>query len=545
MRAVAYYPKPMKRLTLVSFIMLTLGACQSLPNLPHTPDSMALTHRALLPAHDTRLGVAVDEQSAHYPQMSGYYPIVTGADAFASRSVLADMAEHSIDAQYYIWHNDEAGQLMLKDLWQAAERGVVVRLLLDDFNNTPELDALLWRFSQHHNIQVRLMNPAAHRTLRFLDFITRPKQMNARMHNKSMIYDNRVAIIGGRNIGNEYLNNDKRTHFADLDVLLIGGVVNDIDTSFESYWQSSVAYDIETIVKAPKVALDFISSLDEVSPPPESLLERLQGDKKDDEAQRELTLRRYRSAVANSTIGEDLLGKRVPFRWSPMRFVADNPKKLTLTAKDDELLIHQASPILGKPTQSLDVISSYFVPTHDGVAALTHLAKSGVRVRILTNSYDATDVGAVHSGYAHHRRALLSGGVRLFELRSTAGLGDDNKNRLVRTKGETTTSLHAKAFSVDGKSVFIGSYNVDPRSANINTELGVIITDERLAGQMAQAMGDGLLHEAYEVKLGKDGLEWHTVINDTPVVYTDEPNMTLLNRFGVWFLSWLPIDWLL
>lgn len=185
------------------------------------------------------------------------------------------------------------------------------------------------------------------------------------------------------------------------------------------------------------------------------------------------------------------------------------------------------------------------MPTHDGVAALTHLAKSGVRVRILTNSYDATDVGAVHSGYAHHRRALLSGGVRLFELRSTAGLGDDNKNRLVRTKGETTTSLHAKAFSVDGKSVFIGSYNVDPRSANINTELGVIITDERLAGQMAQAMGDGLLHEAYEVKLGKDGLEWHTVINDTPVVYTDEPNMTLLNRFGVWFLSWMPIDWLL
>lgn len=517
-------------------IAILLDGCAFLPPAPHTDDSIALTKK-IQQYQPAKQGLShiIGEQIQHYPQLSGYYPIATGANAFASRSILTDMATQSIDVQYYIWHNDEAGQLMLKDLWEAAERGVIVRFLLDDINSSDRLDNVLANFAKHPNIAVRLVNPGVYRKRRELNYLTSPTRMNRRMHNKSMTFDRHVSIIGGRNVGDEYLNNNQASNFADLDVLLIGSVVPKINESFDDFWQSPLSYDIETLVVAKPKKLD---------------LGRYYKDntKKNTAPKDQQALKTYREAIATSTIGDDLLSKKIPFRWTKIEFVGDQSSKLSGNHHAHSNLVHQLQQHFGTPTKNLSIISSYFVPTKEGTQGLVRLAKQGVSVQILTNSYDATDVGLVHSGYANHRKALLQAGVRLFELKSTA-IPQDNtgseRNTLWRTRGQTTTSLHAKAFAVDADKVFIGSYNVDPRSANLNTEMGVIVYDNELAEQVHEAFGDGLLEQAYELKLKDDKIQWHTIENGQAVVYDKEPFMQLGDKVGIYLIAYLPIEWLL
>lgn len=519
-------------------VLVSLTSCTSLPDRPHTQASIALTQQVhSLKNQDqttsvgNHLSQAIGEQTAKHPSLSGYYPIATGANAFAARSILADMATKTIDVQYYIWHNDEAGQLMLKDLWEAAERGVLVRFLLDDFNNNPKLDELLAHFDAHPNIAVRLVNPASQRRWRFVNFLTNPQRMNRRMHNKSMTFDGRISILGGRNIGNEYLNNGDQSQFADLDVLLIGPVVADIAKSFDDYWDAGFSYDIGTLMDKPQG--DFLSALE------------VDVNRKQRASEEEQALRTYRQAVADSTIGQDLLNKQLAFRWAVIDFLADDAKKLQGDIGQEGLLVSKLRQKLGTPTRQFSVVSSYFVPTDAGTKGLIDLANQGVKINILTNSYDATDVGAVHSGYAHHRKSLLKSGIRLYELKSTARRDDGKDNKLWRTRGRTTTSLHAKAFAIDGHKVFIGSYNVDPRSANINSELGVLIYDNRLASRLHDAFSDTMKNQAYEVILNDGKLQWHTIENGQEQILDNEPNMHLSDKLGVAALYLLPIDWLL
>lgn len=477
------------------------------------------------------LAASISEQHKNHPELSGYYPIVTGANAFASRSILTGMAEKSIDVQYYIWHNDQAGQLLLKDLWEAADRGVIVRLLLDDFNTDAKLDEHLRRFVSHPNISVRIINPLVYRKFQSLNFITGMPRINRRMHNKSMTFDKQITIIGGRNIGNEYLSNDQNSQFADLDVLLIGRVVNDISQSFNSYWDSAMSFDIETLVKSDDKAGDFLTSLDKI--------------KGDEASGPRSSLSVYKAAIEDSTIDSDLINKRVPFRWSDMQFLSDDVGKLSKTAAPNSNLVHQLRTLLGTPTQQLTIISSYFVPTKDGVAALVQLAEKGIKIRILTNSFDATDVTAVHSGYSQWRPALLKAGIKIYELKSTAS-EEKRENKLWRARSQSSTSLHAKTFAVDDHQVFIGSYNVDPRSANINTEMGVIINDDELAKQLHSALDDDLLDQAYEVTISDTGqLQWQTLENGRIVIYNKEPRVDLADHIWLTIMSWLPIDWLL
>ena len=527
---------------IIVFLTFLVAGCQSLPHTPHLPKSLELTERIQQHHHNTKNALSIVEK---YNNTSGYHLISTGADAFAARSVLTDMAKKTIDVQYYIWHADEAGLLMLKDLWQAAQRGVMVRLLLDDFNSSPALDQHLLYFSSHPNIAVRLVNPFSYRTFRPINYLTKPARINARMHNKSMTFDNHASIIGGRNIGNEYLNNAKNNTFADLDVLVVGDVVKDISQSFESYWQSDLAYDIETLVKnkntTPTTNTKQIIGAD---------IDAALSASKDERA-----LRTYRSAVKNATISHELLQKKLTFEWVNMTFLADDVKKLNQSAAYSEYLVEQLRQKVGRPKKRLSIISSYFVPTKDGVKTLTTLAKSGVQISILTNSFDATDVGAVHAGYGHWRKTLLKAGIRLYELKSTAKNSIEDENKLWRTKQTTTTSLHAKAFAIDDNQVFIGSYNIDPRSANINTELGIIITDTELAVQLHHALNNtpknkqattNILKQAYEVQLDtKDKLIWRTIENDQEIIYYQEPKMNIPEKTGVTLLSILPLDWLL
>lgn len=532
----------------VSLCMAMLSGCQSLPNTAHLEKSLIITQKSqlahtrndiqktLIASNTTKLysdNTHSQHQGSHL--LSGYYPIGTGANAFASRSILTNRASHTIDIQYYIWHNDEAGQMMIKTLWKAAERGVIIRLLLDDFNSSPQLDELLLAFAKHPNIAVRLVNPMTHRKFRTLNYLTNPARINRRMHNKSMTFDNQISIIGGRNIGDEYLNNAKNNNFTDMDVLLIGPVVNDITKSFETYWMSASSYDIEAIAKPSDRPIKDITSYISFKTKDGNLTT----------AQQTQTFKAYQHAIKTSTISEYLLNQRIPFRWAKIEFLADDAGKLTKSADLDTHLLSLLQTRLGRPHQRLSIISSYFVPTKNGVRTLIRLAKSGVKISILTNSFDATDVGAVHAGYGHWRQVLLSAGIHLYELKSTAVSGKQNSNKFWRNK--QTTSLHAKAFAVDNKQVFIGSYNIDPRSANINTELGVLIYDERLAKQLHNAFDKQyLLNQAYKVVLTKKNtLEWHTLEHGKYIIYQTEPNMNLKDRAGIAIMSIMPIDWLL
>lgn len=535
--------RTLARLALLG-VSLCLSACQTLPSTPHLDKSLKLSqsakqHIAAQTGDELSLSSLVKAHTDAHPKLSGYYPIATGANAFAARSILSDMATKTIDVQYYIWHNDEAGQLMLKDLWEAAQRGVKVRLLLDDMNSSAQFDQVLLRLAQHPNIAVRLINPMPYRKFRSVNYLTRPKKVNARMHNKSMTFDNRISVIGGRNIGNEYLNNTITSNFADLDVLLVGSVVQDINQSFEGYWSSPLSFDIETLAKDQNKQLNRL-----IIP---SVFNEFENSK--NASSRERALRSYRTAMQDSTIGVDLLQKRLPFRWTKIELFVDPVEKLS-NAKDTrtEHIVGKLQRKIGKPNSQFSIISSYFVPTKDGVKTLAVLARNGIKINILTNSFDATDVGIVHAGYAHWRNDLLKSGVNLYEIKSTATSVAAENNKFWRTKSLTSTSLHAKAFAIDDRLVFIGSYNIDPRSANINTELGVLIHDKQLAEQLHQALSDhdAMMRQAYRLKLNPKGrIEWHTIEHDQPKIYRSEPKTSLSDRAGVVLLSWLPIDWLL
>ena len=549
-------------LSLALGLSLSLSACQILPKQPHLPESEALSarvnalyqdngnqaranppsghqqqeadpvDRAAIAIANANLVAAISEQNEIHPELSGYHPIVTGANAFASRSILTDMATRSIDAQYYIWHDDQAGQLMLKDLWEAAERGVIVRLLLDDFNNSAQFDQHLLRFATHPNIAVRIVNPLMHRKFQALNYVTGLPRINRRMHNKSMIFDKQITIIGGRNIGNEYLSNDQNSQFADLDVLLIGKVVADIDNSFSSYWSAPISFDIQTLASLDKNATtDFLTGLDKLND--------------DEKNNTQSSLAVYQAAIEDSSIDIDLINKQVPFRWTDMQFLSDDVGKLTKSVPTNTNLVQQLRLLLGTPSKELTIISSYFVPTKDGVNTLVQLAESGVDIKILTNSFDATDVTAVHSGYSQWRPKMLRAGIKIYELKSTAS-EEKRDNKLWKARSQSSTSLHAKTFAIDDHQVFIGSYNVDPRSANINTEMGVIINDDELAQQLHEALSDDLLGQAYEVKLLDNGqLQWHTLENGENIIYDAEPRVDFTDHIWLKIMSWLPIDWLL
>lgn len=543
------------RLILSGLFIVTLSACSTLPKTPHIAKSIELTksitahydNKSNQPSLDplqAQLVESITQQKRSHPNLSGYHPIVTGADAFAARSELTDLATESIDVQYYIWHNDQAGQLLLKQLWQAADRGVVVRFLLDDFNNNAALDKHLIRFASHPNIAVRLINPMSFRKFQTLNYFTDLRRINHRMHNKSMTFDRHLSIIGGRNVGDEYLSNNTNSQFADLDVLLIGDVVQDINESFEQYWRSPISYDIETLVKKKghKLPVDasndpqtntknFIASLNKIYP--EKSMANSDG------------LSVYNRAVERSTIDSDLINQQVPFRWAKMTFLSDDVEKLLKNTHPEVHLVAQLRDLLGTPTQNLSIVSSYFVPTKDGVNTLIKLAQQGVKVRILTNSFNATDVSAVHAGYAQWRIPLLQAGIEIYELKAIASK-EDRENKLWRARSQSSTSLHAKAFAVDDHSVFIGSYNVDPRSANINTEMGVVIEDDELALKLHKAISDDLLNQAYKVVLTDQGrLQWQTLENSQLIYHNKEPHIDLVDSLWINIMSSLPIDWLL
>ena len=497
-----------------------VGACTALP-----PQDGRVASQALADTGATRIGKAVVPLAAAHPGLSGVHVLADGRDAFAARITMAETAERSLDVQYYIWRNDTTGTLMLDALRGAAARGVRVRLLLDD-NNTAGLDGALALLAAQPNVEVRLFNPYASRHARVLGLLSDFGRLNRRMHNKSFTVDGQATIVGGRNVGDEYFDATGEVLFADLDSLAVGAVVTEVERDFDRYWNSLSAYPLQALVAAPdaQAADELRRQGGALATAPAALA--------------------YMKAMRDSGFVAELMQKTLPLVWVPVRLVSDDPGKVLGQASEASSVLQRLPVLMQDPVRQLDLVSPYFVPNAAWTGRFGALAGAGVKVRILTNSLEATDVAAVHAGYAKRRHALLRAGVRLFELKRS--WTHQNEPKRTGITGSSTSSLHAKAFAVDLARVFVGSFNLDPRSAELNTEMGFVIDSPELAQRLSTVLDARTMERAYEVRLSPEGrLYWLERGAAGVIRHDSEPGATFLKRGVVQFMSLLPIDWLL
>jgi putative cardiolipin synthase len=476
---------------------------------------------------DTRLGRAVAPGLAAHPGLSGFYPLAAGADAFVARIGLARTAERSLDVQYYIYHADDTGLALLGELLAAADRGVRVRLLLDDIHSAGR-DEVLAAIATHPNFKVRLFNPFAHRGARWVDLLTDFGRVNRRMHNKSMTADNQATIVGGRNIGDEYFSAGSDLEFSDLDVLAAGPVVSEVSAVFDEYWNSDVAYPVATLTAGREPKSELRKLRDVIA----ARVESLRGTP-------------YARGLADTDFAKSIADGRLPAYWGEGRVIADQAVKVTLPEDDSSShAIPRLAAVLTQAREELILVSPYFVPGRNGVRFLRELAQRGVRVRVLTNSFAATDVRAVHAGYSAYRRELLQAGIALYELKPTAG-----KHRADRgSGGSSRASLHAKAYMVDGRLLFVGSLNLDPRSARLNTEMGIVLESEALCARFSDVFNRQISEAAWRVELDRgaspegERLVWITREGGRETRTYAEPGMGVLQGLGQGLLRLLPIE---
>lgn len=504
---------------LAAVLTVLIAGCGDLPTLDQRTVS-----RALPPDAQTRLGQTLAPLVDAHPDASGIYPLANAHEAFAARVLLARAAERTLDVQYYIWKADTTGILLFDALHDAAERGVRVRLLLDD-NNTAGLDLYLTVLDAHDNIEVRLFNPFVQRNWRLLGYLTDFSRLNRRMHNKSFTADSQASIIGGRNVGDEYFGASNDMAFSDLDVMAVGPVSTLVSQDFDRYWASQSSYPLDRLLASA-------SSEDAAA-----FSAAVQG------IEQTAAAKTYLDTVRQSEFVKHLTQGTLPLEWAQTRMISDDPAKGLGLAQPEDMLMARLRNVLEEPSRSLYLVSPYFVPGKQGVEAFSAMAASGVKIRILTNSLEATDVAAVHAGYAKRRKPLLQAGIELYESRKTSEVKDDDK---WGTIGSSYSSLHAKTFSVDDEHVFIGSFNFDPRSANLNTEMGFVIHSPALAKQIADTFENQTASMAYQVVLENESqLAWVEQANGGTIKHSEEPGVTFFQHAFVWLVSKLPIEWLL
>lgn len=504
-------------LLLLALLACLLNACSQLPSRP----SSIANEQALAPARSSYLDQHLEPIEQSNPGKSGFRLVSDGYEAFALRLQSIELAERSIDVQTYIWHADLSGGYLAYALLRAADRGVKVRLLLDD------MDARSKHYSfaglaAHPNIKVRLFNPFASRTgtLGKLGEATlRFDHLNRRMHNKCWIVDNRLTIAGGRNIGNEYFGASEYANFVDLDLAMVGPVVRDASASFDRYWNAPVTYPIELLAREDAT--------------PEGLA-RVRG-----------LLNRHALAAPTSHYAQvlqhdDMVKKLLVGQWKmywtdDYRLLSDDPMKVRADEQEQHSAVLNGLLDAGHESKrSLWVLSPYFVPGNLGLSRLLEMRRRGVEIRVVTNSLAANDVLAVHSGYGRYREAMLEAGIELWELKPLF------EQRLRASLfGSSGASLHSKALILDGERVFVGSYNLDQRSANLNTEQGVLLANPTIAQEMQRLfLTQAKPERAWRVSLIDEQLHWQDDDQD----YTAEPGTGVGRRMLTWLIGLLPIE---
>ena len=492
--------------------VVAIGGCATVPkDYPRTESTAFQAHEA------TTVGREVAALAAQHAGQSGFAIIRRGREAFTSRIMLADLAERSLDVQYYQWDPDATGLLLARHLLRAADRGVRVRILVDDVN-FEDRDANLASFDAHPNIEVRIFNPFPHRFSKTMGFLTDFDRLNHRMHNKLMVMDNAVAIVGGRNMADAYFEVDTEFNFRDLDIAAAGPVVRDLSKVFDRFWNGDWSVPIAAMVDRPYTESELRTAM--------------QG------GRMAAMTARYPHPLNQDlgTLRSELAGTFRRFVWAPGRVIYDDPASIDdPSLRVMNQLMHKR---IGAVEKELLIESAYFIPFKDGVAFAKALVDRGVRFRVLTNSLASNDVIPAFAGYSISREGLVKVGVELHELRYEPGPA-----RKRQLPAGSKAGLHTKTMVFDRKDVFIGSFNLDARSSTINTEAGLYVESPALAAQVVEYLDEGVGPEvSYRVLMDGNGeLYWVASDDGKPLRYDTDPLSTPEQRFKAQFWKIMPI----
>jgi putative cardiolipin synthase len=494
-----------------------LGGCATTVNW----DYPRAASTAFTQPQTTTVGALFQEAAERHPAQSGFALLLQGSRAFTARLAMADLAEKTLDVQYYIWDSDTTGRIMAEQLLRAADRGVRVRLLLDDHYQSEENDLKVAALDAHPNIEVRIFNPVANRRWRTLSFLSEFSRANHRMHNKLFIADNAIGIVGGRNIADVYFGVRPDSNFRDLDVAMAGPIVRDLSTSFDAFWNSTWSIPAGAMVSQQVTRQDYLAAR-----------------RKLDE---NIAAAGYPYPVDESVadLRDRLAEVRDKFIWAPGHVYSEDPSRVD--TEDGGRIIYGALRERVRQTKhELLIESPYLILNDRSIQGVKALAARNVRVRILTNSAATNDVIAAHAGYAETREDLINAGAELYELRPDSNM----KRDWSIAAGKSRAALHAKALVFDRESVFIGSFNLDPRSTAINTEIGVMIDSPEIARQLGAFMDDGVSPgSAFRVTLDKDdNLVWTSETNGTKDTLNSDPATSFWQRLMIDAIGLLPIE---
>jgi putative cardiolipin synthase len=510
------------RFTVVLLASITVGACAGRPpgaDFPK-PESVALAH-----PEETALGSQFAGAAGRHPGDSGYREINVGADGFRARAQIIDAAQRTLDLQYYIFRGDETGRMLTDHLLRAAERGVRIRVLIDD-GDTVAGDEQILRLNNYHSAELRIYNPGKYRGhmrfVRRLEFVLNAGRLDYRMHNKLLVADNAVALIGGRNIGNQYFQIDPESQFADDDVFAAGPIVPDLSRTFDEFWNSALAIPAEALGRAhhSRVRSTKPGGID------------------------------YAALIASGEPLADIMSGKLPLAWAPAQLVYDSPNKKQVAsgAVPGALIVPEVEKAIRAVRSEMLLVTPYLVPSDEELQTLKQLRERQVRVRILSNSLESCPEISAQSGYDKYRVPLLQSGVELYEVRALLGSsrGSGQSSKISRYGNY---ALHGKMYVFDRKRVLIGSMNFDQRSQRINTEIGLIIDSAEISQQTALRFESMVKPEnCYALALrpaggvGKLRLTWRTEEGNREIDYDREPARSGWQRLQAKLLSHLPIE---
>jgi len=521
--------------SLVALIVTLLSGCAS---LPPGSDFPKIASSALAHPQETRLGRQFDNAGHQHGGDSAFRIIPVGADGFLMRMQMINAAERTLDLQYFIFRGDETGRLLTDAVLHAADRGVRVRVLIDD-GETVAGDDQITALEAHPSVEIRIFNPFAYRghvtLFRAVEYTFNISRLDYRMHNKLLVVDNAVALMGGRNIGDQYFQIDPEAQFADDDVFAAGPVARQLSETFDEFWNNALSIPAEALTGAKSSRAALSEHRDELH-------------------QERVQLKAggidYLKRVETGEPFGGIVAGRLPLVWAHAQVVCDSPdkKKVEKGAMVGRLMQRAVFNATIAVQSELLMVTPYLIPGKEGMQLFKDLRQRKVRVRVLTSSLESSTVLLAQAGYMHYRVPLLENGVELYEIRSLLG----------NTKGSGQTaaisrygnySLHAKLFVFDRKRLFIGSMNFDQRSMHLNTEIGLIIDSPELAQQVA-ARFDAMVQpvNSYRLALRRNdwgeasSLLWHTQEGAQPLDYDMEPARSDWQRIKVNILSLLPLD---
>ena len=529
----------------VLLLGLLLTACAALPSKVERPVSTALAHPS-----DTMLGRLVQAKAATTGTRndSGFALVGNAELAFTSRMTLIKAAQKTLDIQYYAIFVDSTTERLFDALRDAAKRGVRIRILLDDFNTSGK-NAQVLKLAFEHNFELRLFNPLPggreSMFFRILGNLHDVKGMQRRMHNKIFVADNAVAITGGRNLGETYFGQSTGANFVDIDVLASGRITRDLSTSFDQYWNSPLAYPVQSLMTVREIdalkpkqrdpALDHASP-ENSEPANASQIEVAAARML---ALSDTTVDRLITSPSGETIRMAALPDSTDLRlltwtWAPSVLLVDKPSKISADAdsveESKDTTVDGLLQLMSQANTELLIVSPYFVPGKRMMRVFTDLRQRNVRIRVLTNSLASNDAPAAHVGYARYRKALLGIGVELYEMRAQqkGTIGSFRSFGSVSgSTGSSRASLHAKVVIRDTQLLVVGSMNLDLRSHLQNSEVAIVVRNRAISAEATQLIEPTLLHGAYRVELANGQLLWRAPAGSTLKDTDTEPDASM------------------